>query len=310
MSIQFHLPDFVSKFHLNMLLSKLMEEYPDAFYDDIRIGSVYGVYPSSLWNGGHVAGGSFPDREIRYVAEQLNNRGISVRFTFNNPLINKSHLDDKFCNRCLELTERTDDMNGVIVVSPELEKYIRSKYPHFRIISSTCKQVTDFGALCEELEKYDTVVLDYSLNNNWELLEKLPHKEKVEILVNPACPSDAQYRKKFFGYLARTQMAYCEHVKKNGPNVPFKNPEDFRAEHLGYLIYDAAKHPAHVSPELLYGRYKEMGFENFKIEGRSAPMLDNMETYMYYMVKPEHRDRMRLIYLMSLETSGVITIND
>ena len=40
----------------------------------------------------------------------------------------------------------------------------------------------------KELEKdYHIVVLAYDLNNNWEVLEKLPHKEKIEILANACC---------------------------------------------------------------------------------------------------------------------------
>ena len=310
MAIKFHLPDFNINFNLNLLLYKLMQEYPEAFYDDVRIGSIYGEFPSSLWNGGRVLGGIFPEDQIRFVAEQFNSVGIALRFTSTNPLINQSHLDDEHCNRCLALTERNDNLNGVIVVSPILEKYIRKKYPHFQIISSTCKQIRDFDALCEEIEKYDTVVLDYNFNNNWEVLEKLPHKEKIEILVNAVCVPNCPRRKAHYQYLARTQMAYCEHLKKHGPSVPFKNPEQFNCEHISNLIYDAQRFPTHVSPELIYGRYAEMGFENFKIEGRSSTMLNNVETYMYYMVKPEHRDRLRLIYLLSMQRSGIITVND
>ena len=310
MAIHFHLPDFTRNFHLNLLLANLMEEFPEAFYEGVDIGSVYGEFPSSLWNGGRVLGGVFPAGEMRYVAEQLNNKGISLRYTFTNPLINQSHLDDLHCNRCLAVTERNDYMNGVIVVSPVLEKYIRQKYPHYKIISSTCKQITDFDAVCEELERYDYVVLDYNFNNNWEVLEKLPHKEKIEILVNAVCPPGCPRRKAHYQYLARTQMAYCDHLKKKGPGVPWKNSESFQCEHIGNVIYDTQKFSSHVSPELIYGRYAEMGFENFKIEGRSSSLLNNMETYMYYMVKPEHRDRIRLIYLLSLQKSEIITVND
>ncbi|MBQ8920679.1 MAG: hypothetical protein IJ060_00755 [Oscillospiraceae bacterium] len=311
MAIHFHIPDFSRNFHLNMLLIKLMKEYPQMFREGADIGSVYGEFPSSLWNGGRVLGGMFPENEIRYVAEQLNENGVSLRYTFTNPLINQSHLDDRHCNRCLELTQRYDRMNGVIVVSPVLEKYIRQKYPHYKIISSTCKQITDFEALCEELEKdYDYVVLDYNFNNNFELLEKLPHKEKVEILVNAVCTPNCPRRKAHYQYLGRTQIAYCEHLKKKGPGAPWKPAESFKCEHIGNTVYDAAHFPTHITPDAIFGKYAEMGFENFKIEGRSSTLFNNMETYLYYLAKPEYRDSLRLTYLLSLEASGIVTVND
>ena len=43
-----------------------------------------------------------------------------------------------------------------------------------------------------------------------------------------------------------------------------------------------------------------MGFENFKIEGRSTPDINVLENYIYYMAKPEWKDTVRLELLLSL----------
>lgn len=37
-----------------------------------------------------------------------------------------------------------------------------------------------------------------------------------------------------------------------------------------------------------------MGFNNFKIEGRVLSKPNVIESYVYYLVKPEYRDRVRL----------------
>ena len=50
MAIKFHLPDFVRHFKLNLLLAEMMKQTPEFFYDDVEIGSVYGTFPTSLWN--------------------------------------------------------------------------------------------------------------------------------------------------------------------------------------------------------------------------------------------------------------------
>ena len=49
-----------------------------------------------------------------------------------------------------------------------------------------------------------------------------------------------------------------------------------------------------------------MGFEQFKIEGRTADPLNVVETYMYYLAKPESRDLARFTLLHALESSGAL----
>ena len=311
MPAHFHIPGIVGNFHLNKLLWMLMEEYPDAFYEGADIGSIYGEFPSSLWNGGRINGGMIGEKDIKFIIDEINGKGISLRYTFTNPLIGKQHLDDPFCNRCLKLADRWDRLNAVILVSPELEKYVRKKYPNYCIVSSTCKQLTDFDALCEELEKdYVSVVLDYNLNNNFELLEKLPHKEKVEILVNAVCPPGCQRRKAHYQYLGRTQFAFSEHLRKTGSPRGFQASESFDCPHMQRTLYDITGYSSHVTPQDIYEKYIPMGFSNFKIEGRSSMLLNLMETYLYYMVKPERRDEIRMIYLFSMQHSGILQVEE
>ena len=308
--VKFHLPDFTRKFYLNLMLKKLIEREPDAFYDGVTVGSMYGEFPSSIFNGGRCRGGMFPEKDIRYVISELAKEGISLRYTYTNPLITEKHLSDAHCNNCLRLAQREDRTNAVILTSPLLESYVREKYPNYRIVSSTCKQITDFDRLCEELEKYDWVVLDYNLNNNWELLEKLPHKERCELLVNAVCTPACPRRKAHYEFLARIQIDYVEHLKKYGPNAPYTQKERFPCPYAENMIYDTTEYSTHIRPQDIYEKYVPMGFENFKIEGRSNNLFNVMETYLYYMVKPEHRDEMRLNYLLSLQKTGVISVND
>ena len=312
MPVHFHIPGIVQTYHLNQLLLMLMAQYPDAFRPDTDIASIYGEFPSSQWNGGRVAGGRLSEEDMKYIIEGINSRGVSLRYTFTNPLIGKQHLDDAHCNRCLKLADRPDRLNAVIVVSPELEKYIRKKYPNYRIVSSTCKQISDFDLLCEELEKdYACVVLDYNLNNNFELLEKLPHKEKVEILVNALCPPGCKRRTEHYRYLGRTQLNFSEYLRKNnGSPRGFQQAESFDCPHTQKLLYDITGYSSHVTPDDIYDKYVPMGFQNFKIEGRSNLMLNVLETYIYYLVKPEHRDKMRLLFLLSMQKNGMIRVED
>lgn len=309
----FHIPGIVQDFHHNLILFTLMEQNPDAFRPDTKIASVYGEFPSSQWNGGRVTGGHLSDEDMRLIIKAINSRGISLRYTFTNPLIGKAHLDDPHCNQCLKFAEREDRLNAAIVVSPELEKYIRKKYPTIRIVSSTCKQIRDFDKLCEELEKdYVCVVLDYNYNNDFELLAKLPHKERVEILVNPLCPPACPRRGQHYNFLGRLQLSFSEYVKRTGTSGGFDRyfTEEFKCPHTEDTIYEITKYKTHVSPDDIYEKYVPMGFQNFKIEGRSASFINLIETYMYYLVKPEHRDRIRMEFFRLLLNNGMMKIED
>ncbi len=297
MDIKYHIPDFVRHFKLNILLYETMKKHSEFFYDNVKIGSVYGTFPTSLWNGGRNFSGTVDENYIKVVLDQFNRRGIPCRFAFSNPLITEEHIYDEFCNRCLELAD--NGLNEVIVVSPVLEKYIREKYPRYKIISSTCKQLRDETSLNNELENdYSLVVLDYNWNNDYEKLEKIGFKDKCELLINPCCVPDCKRRKAHYDYIGEYQIELCKSMKN--PSIPF-TMEEFKCEHMQKSFYQTTKWSTHISPEDIYNKYVPMGFSNFKIEGRPLPDIPVLESYMYYMAKPEYRDEARL-YILSLLT--------
>ena len=296
MPAKFHLPDFVRHFKLNMILLEMLNRQPEIFYDGVEIASVYGTFPGSVWNGGRSFSGKIDAKSVQGILEKFNSRNIPLRFTFTNPHVGPEHLRDPFCNTCMKMAD--NGMNEVIVVSPLLEDYIRNRYPNFKITSSTCKQIEDMDKLCEELEKdYNLVVLDYNWNNKFEIKEKIPHKEKCELLVNACCTPNCKRRKEHYDFVGEYQIKITEHMKH--PDEPF-NFRDFECPQMGMALYQTIDYPTHISPKDIYNRYVPMGYENFKIEGRSVPDINILEAYVYYMIKPEYRDEARLFMLLAL----------
>lgn len=51
-----------------------------------------------------------------------------------------------------------------------------------------------------------------------------------------------------------------------------------------------------------------MGFENFKIEGRTANLFQLLDTYCFYLMKPKHREEARLMLLNNLEKHKVVAV--
>lgn len=283
--VNFYLPDFYENFHLILLLDDLMKQSPECFFDDIRIGAVYGCFPGSIWNGGRVILGSCTKQEIDYVIAEFNQRGIALRYTFTNPLLEKHHLLDTFCNLCMEAGD--NGRNEVLVNSPLLEDFICSMYPGYKILSSTTKCIKDTELLKQELEKdYALVVLDSAMNNTDELFA-LEHKEKIELIVNHYCQDDCPRRKEHYDAVGRCQLTFSE--------------TDFPVcGNINRDFYQIMQNRSFLTTEDIYGRYRESGFVHFKLDGRGFHISKVLESFVYYLVKPEYRDRVRLCILRKI----------
>ena len=315
MKARFHLPDFSKHYGFNMIFAEMLRLFPDYFREGVEIASVYGTFPPATWNGGRFQYGICDKNFIKTVIKSFNDRGIPLRFTFTNPLIEKKHLSDDYCNMIMHLAD--NGMNEVIVASPILEEYIRTNYPNYKITSSTCKRITDPDKLYEEIGKdYHIVVIDYDLNNNFEALEKIQDKKKCELLVNACCNPQCKLRSEHYRVIGAEQFAYAEHIKKH-PNTDFdftklpkyaeyQNEAIFGCRCMDRTIFESSKLSSHISPDAIWDKYIPMGFEQFKIEGRTIDLFNLMEHYMYYMVKPECRDQARMVFLRNLLRNDVI----
>ena len=89
MRVRFHLPDFSGNFKLNLMFAEMLKHRPDLFREGVEIASFHGVFPPSIWNGGRTQGGMVDKNFIRAVIKAVNDRGIPLRFTFTNPVLEK-----------------------------------------------------------------------------------------------------------------------------------------------------------------------------------------------------------------------------
>ncbi len=300
MSINFHLPDFCGNYKMNLAFADAIKERPELFYDGVKIASSYGCFPPAAWNGGRAAVGAVRRNFINFIIKEYNSRGIPIRYTFTNPLVTEKHLSDPFCNMITEAA--ANGLNEIIVNVPVLEEYIRKKFPQYPLISSTVKQIEDREQLLCELEKdYKLVVLDYNWNNRFDELEALPRKDKIELLVNSYCTPHCKRRRKHYEFLGEMQFELNRQVFGSERDMMKPIPDrQFPCPNTDLNFYDTLAFETHISPEDIYEKYVPMGFENFKIEGRLMHPVNILESYLYYLVKPEHRDRLRVDMLRAL----------
>ena len=305
---RFHLPGLRYNFPLNMFWINAVKQYPDFFREGVEIASCFGDFPISLWNGGRFSNNDQCDAGfIKRVIKSINDTGVPIRYTYTSPIVTAEEVKDPYCNFCMDCAN--NGMNEVIVFSPILEDYLRNKYPGFKYNSTTCKEIKDADALNAELEKdYKYVVLDYNLNGKWEFLEKLEHKEKLEVLINAICVPACPRRGEHYRTIAQNERI----VLKNRTLPPDKQipliPWD--CEYGNFNTFQKIQgYSTFVTPEQIWEKYIPMGINNFKIEGRTANLFMLIDEYCYYMIKPEHVDEMRHMIIMNLVHFGAISIN-
>jgi hypothetical protein len=278
--IYWHLPGFCYFKVLNLTVIDLMKTYPSSFREGYCVGSVYGTFPGAIWNGGRTVLGFTSKNDVERTLKEYNSRKVPLRFTWTNPLIGEDQTKDTLCNLIMSLAE--NGMNQVLVNSPVLEDYLRKKYPGFQYVSSTTKRIVDSGALQEELKKdYFMVVLDYDLNHNEEVLKSLEGvAERVEILVDEICYPNCPRRVDHYRDESLKQLEFEIAPPFDCPNKKIRSFEDCK------------KRTSFISDTQI-NDYIEKGFCNFKLVGRGLPQGMVLDSYLYFLVKKEYRDKAR-----------------
>ena len=309
MEVKFHLPGLRRNYPLNVLFAGLLKGHPEFFREGVKIGSCFGEFPTSLWNGGRNSRGDQCGREyVNVVIKTLNDWGIPVRFTYTNMLLEKNDLFDPYCNFCMKAAH--NGMNGVILVSPLLEEYVRKNYPKMKLTSSTCKQIQGVDGVNAELDKgYDMVVLDYNMNNKFDELEKIKDKERCEILINAACEPNCPRRGAHYRHISENQKNIVKNMRLPASlQVELKPWECKYACGAQQNVHTIREFSTYVSPEDIWEKYVPMGFTNFKIEGRTDDIFVVLEAYCHYMIKPEYQGQVRVMMLRNMEDAKIIQV--
>ena len=309
MEVKFHLPGLRRNFPLNALFAGMLKGQPEFFREGVTIGSCFGEFPTSLWNGGRNSRGDqcAPDY-VQAVIKSLNSWGIPVRYTYTNMLLTEEDLTDSYCNFCLSAAH--NGMNGVILVSPVLEAYVREKYPKMKLTSSTCKQIKGADGVNAELEKgYDMVVLDYNMNNHFDELEKITDKGRCEILINAACEPNCPRRGAHYRHISENQKNIAKNLRlPKEQQLPLKEWECKYACGAHQNVHTIREYSTYVSPEDIWEKYVPLGFNNFKIEGRTDDLFVVLEAYCHYMIKPEYQGQVRLMMLKNMQDANIIKV--
>lgn len=289
MNINFYLPGLTSRnLQLSVLFKRIMDTHPEMFYDNFKIGAFYGCFGTAIWNGGRMNERYQPSlTEMKETIALLRELDIPIRYTYTNCFLKEEHLYDTFCNKTLELlADNKIKGDGIIVVSDILEKYLRERYPDFDYIASTTKYCRGLDYINKATEAYDMVVLDVRDAVDFELISKIKDKQKVEILLNYAADKDCKFIEVHGKEASAINLFELEHTTIVG-----KCPRTISTMQFSFQDMLRAKYATSIDD--LFNKYIKMGFSNFKISGRGAPLSEMIDTYLYYMCKPEYIDTVK-----------------
>lgn len=255
-------------------LLKLLKRFPEKFYDDFYIGSVYGSFPC-IWNGGRVLDGSFEIEDVKDTVEYLNSQNIAVRYTFTNNLLEAKHLNDRIGNQILKTTLKYQTRQNDINVGCEtMLHYIEEKYPEFNIVLSTTFCINNPEEINKQNQKY-IIVPDYQINNKWNELAKIKKPENIEILLNDTCLDSCPFRRKHYEANSRFNLKI-----DNKPTSCF-----YQNGNSSLIEKETPFH--HVKRED-FEKYYNLGINKFKITGRGLVGYSWLITGICeYLVKPE-----------------------
>lgn len=263
------------------IIVTIMEIIEEKFSQRLPIHEVYGSLPVK-WNSGRLLLPKYRiKRNVILEFETLKKHDISPSITFSNPLIKKEDLNDVAGNEILELLE---SFGGTVIVSCDrLYFYIKEKYPKIKLKCSMIRTAIDNQKRDEMYYsklalKYDAFVVNVDDNFNFNLLEKID-KNKAEILVNERCYHNCIVRDKHYLSISEEQIEHS-----NGGKIDHEFLKICKAIPEKKQLYSKLRNVSLSLEE--YKKLYDIGFRNFKIQGRTNCLHTNVFDILRFTLEP------------------------
>lgn len=283
--IKYAIPGLYELADVNMNFLDFMKKNSQFFYDDVEIDVVYGNPQFCIWDGGRI----FDSYRQTTIEEMEKNIAIynyefnvACRYVFTNSILEPKHYTDRFCNVMVQLLDNGYG-NHIVSADDNLTKYLQNQYKTISFVSSTTKCLIKPEESRKELKKenYSLMCLDYNLNKNFTFLNSLTmdERKKIEFLVNAICSPMCPKRKDHYYLNSYSHLNYGK---------PYRMDSCYIVEDI--FFPDEKIHGNNMTYQDIKEKYAPLGFEHFKIEGRTWGELEAIMTYCNYMVKPEYKD--------------------
>ena len=264
--------------HDNFILSKIINDNNLTNKKIILYGGT-----TCLWHGGRNINHVLPLDEINTIIDKYNSLGIGCRFVFSSCIITKDDLNDVFCNNVLKILNKSN-LNGVIISSDILYDHISCNYKNLHIVSSIAKVTTEVPSWRDETpeyydklcKKYNMVVINPTRSNDFEFLSKIKNKDKIEILINSKCKKFCDTQGLHHKYVANVERCSVLNTDATKYNTLI-NEIMLRCQQLE----EQPNCQFNICNYNDISKLIEMGFSNFKLEGREY----ELDFYKYDVYK-------------------------
>lgn len=232
------------------------------------------VYDSTLglkWNGGRIGTHAQTGGVIQQgIVKFWNNNGIGFNTAFNNTLLEEKHMEDDDCNWWLEQCYRPG--NGVIIASDALRDHVKSQFPDYKLIASTCRVKHTIEEYKQAQKDYDLVVLLPDLNRNRKFMKELD-MDRLEVPVDEWCAMNCSRRQTCYNEISEYHLKGNVFIRDQAAGCL---TESDKSRERGKMILNL------VEIEEL----EQFGISHFKlIGGRNHPVANRYETIVDNVVR-------------------------
>ncbi len=232
---------------------------------------IYGVLPTSLMGSGG-SGPNIPSMTTEQAEEYIDSAhsaGLTFNYLLNAPCLNNMEWREDTHRELLQHLEWLDNagVDGVTVAIPYLMELIKRQFPRLRVEVSTIAHVNSV-ARAEFFESLgaDSIILDYNINRDFELLEAIRSAVNCElgVMTNTLCLYQCPYEyyhNNALGHASQSHNAlngyYIDYCAFQCSLNRFDDPSQFIKARW-------------IRPEDVHV-YQQMGMNFFKVSGRAMP---------------------------------------
>lgn len=229
------------------------------YVDPARIDSVFGfvLFPSPLYGGR-----PYDARRALTNIHLAQMRELGVNLSLN---LTNHYADDALYESSLKFLERHHaEGNSITCTSKWLAKKIKQDFPDYLVRASIIKKLNTREKIEAALEVFDQVVLPMEKNDDDELLEALPCKDRIMLFANATCGYACPDRTCWLGVSqhnqGRKETADC-------------NKSQAERQAFGQAFFDV-------------GKFHRMGYRNFKLVPAFLPQHTEQVARQFSARKP------------------------
>lgn len=266
-----------TKFDMGLIwqILDIKKEMPEAFFDRIQKLSFYFMFPYSIWSKSRTDRNFIPFENIESDLNRYEDNGCGMFFEFENVDVKEDGFKDRYSNLVLKNAQGKNAF--AVVFNKDLAKYIKENYSEIKLVQSEIQR----NSVIEP--PFDFNIIDYISFKN--IKDKIQNKSAYILAVNSFCKN--LYR--------------CASLLSNN-KLNYNIDRPIRCSDRVLSFSEMKKNELFVSVDEI-NKINDFGIENFLVKVNCDDRFEVLETYMYYLIKPEYRDEVRLKLIKSCFTN-------